>query len=172
MHIPKQHAVREILCSRIKLPTSSAFFQWNEFGPSAGLTASLGSVGVSPDRERLLQPRRYQNYPHWSWLGNWLWALIVKILGYCYLKVQGVFTETLVFRYLMFNRTDKRTKIQPVIESIIQHATYGQQCCISAVPSLTPRHSKLQVFQQTGGAQNFSKPFKKHHTVYAIGCWD
>ena len=36
--------------------------------------------------ERLLQPRKYQKYPHRSWLGNWLWALIVKIQGYCYLK--------------------------------------------------------------------------------------
>ena len=38
------------------------------------------------DRERLLQPRKYQKYPYRSWLGNWLWALIVKIQGYCYLK--------------------------------------------------------------------------------------
>ena len=59
-------------------------------------------------------------------------------------------------------------QIQPVIESIIQHAKYGQQCCISAVLSLTPRHSKLQVFQQTRGAQNFSKPFKKHHIYYWV----
>ena len=58
-------------------------------------------------------------------------------------------------------------KIQPVIESIIQHARYGQQCCISAVPSLTLWHSK-QVFQQTRGAQNFSKPFKKHHIYYWV----
>ena len=39
-----------------------------------------------PDRERFLQPRKYQKYPHRSWLGNWLWALIVKNQGYCYLK--------------------------------------------------------------------------------------
>ena len=58
--------------------------------------------------------------------------------------------------------------MQPVIESITQHARYGQQCCISAVPSLTPQHSKLQVFQQTHGAQNFSKPFKKHHIRYWV----
>ena len=43
----------------------------------------------------------------------------------------------------------------------------GQQCCISAVPSLTPRHLK-QVFQQTRGAQNFSKSFKKHHIYYWV----
>ena len=30
---------------------------------------------AGPDRERLLQPRKYQKYPHQSWLGNWLWAL-------------------------------------------------------------------------------------------------
>ena len=59
-------------------------------------------------------------------------------------------------------------QIQPVIESIIQHARYGQQRCISAVPSLTPRYSKLQVFQQTRGAQNFWKPFKKHHIYYWV----
>ena len=41
---------------------------------------------ASPDRERFLQPRWYQKYPHRSWLGNWLWALIVKIQGYCYLR--------------------------------------------------------------------------------------
>ena len=41
---------------------------------------------AGPDRERFLQPRKYQKYPHRSWLGNWLWALIVKIRGYCYLK--------------------------------------------------------------------------------------
>ena len=42
--------------------------------------------GSSCSRRRLLQPRKYQKYPHRSWLGNWLWALIVKIQGYCYLK--------------------------------------------------------------------------------------
>ena len=72
----------------------------------------------------------------------------------------------------MFNRTDKCTKIkyklQPVIELIIQHARYGQQCCISAVPPLTPRHSKLQVFQQTRRAQNFSKPFKRYHIYHWV----
>ena len=36
------------------------------------------------------------------------------------------------------------------------------------MPSLTPRHSKPQVFQQTRGAQNFSKPFKKHHIYYWV----
>ena len=41
---------------------------------------------AGPDRERLMQPRKYQKYPHRSWLENWLWALIVKIQGYCYLK--------------------------------------------------------------------------------------
>ena len=41
---------------------------------------------AGPNRKRLLQPRKYQKYPHRSWLGNWLWALIVKIQGYCYLK--------------------------------------------------------------------------------------
>ena len=41
---------------------------------------------AGPDRERFLQPRKYQKCPHRSWLGNWLWALIVKIKGYCYLK--------------------------------------------------------------------------------------
>ena len=43
MRIPKRHAVREILCSKVNFPTW-LFFQWNEFGPSAGLTAGLGSV--------------------------------------------------------------------------------------------------------------------------------
>ena len=42
------------------------------------------------------------------------------------------------------------------------------QCCISAVPPLTHWHSKLQVFQQTRGEQNFSKPFKKHHIYYWV----
>ena len=41
---------------------------------------------AGPDRESLLQPTKYQKYPHRSWLGNWLWALIVKIQSYCYLK--------------------------------------------------------------------------------------
>ena len=41
VHIPKQHAVREILCSRVNLPASH-YFQWNEFGPSAGLTTGFG----------------------------------------------------------------------------------------------------------------------------------
>ena len=27
------------------------------------------------DRERFQQPRKYQKCPHWSWLGNWLWAV-------------------------------------------------------------------------------------------------
>ena len=36
------------------------------------------------------------------------------------------------------------------------------------MPTLTPRHSKLQVFQQTRGAQNFSKPLKKHHIYYWV----
>ena len=41
---------------------------------------------AGPDRERFLQPRKYQKYPQRSWLGNWLWAPIVEIQGYCYLK--------------------------------------------------------------------------------------
>ena len=41
---------------------------------------------AGPDRDRFLQPRKYQKYPHQSWLGSWLWALIVKIQGYCYLS--------------------------------------------------------------------------------------
>ena len=92
---------------------------------------------AGPDRERFLQPRKYQKYPHRSWLGNWLWALIVKIQGYCYLTKYRVYLQKLnIFRYLMFNRTDKCTKIRYNQKSIIQHARYGQQCCISAVPSL------------------------------------
>ena len=41
---------------------------------------------AGPNRERFLQPRKYQKYPHRPWLGNWLRAPIVKIQGYCYLK--------------------------------------------------------------------------------------
>ena len=37
---------------------------------------------AGPDRGRFL-PRKYQKYPHRSWWGNWLWALIMKIQGYC-----------------------------------------------------------------------------------------
>ena len=39
---------------------------------------------AGPDTKGFQQPRNYQKYPHRSWLGNWLWALIVKIQGYCY----------------------------------------------------------------------------------------
>ena len=43
---------------------------------------------AGPERERFLQARKYQKYPHRSWLGNWLWAPIVTIQGYCYLKYE------------------------------------------------------------------------------------
>ena len=47
--------------------------------------------------DRFLQPRKYQKYPHRSWLVNWLWAklwaLIVKIQGYCYLKYREYLQE-------------------------------------------------------------------------------
>ena len=51
-----------------------------------------------------------------------------------------------------------QVQIQPIIKLVTQHARYGQQCCISAMPSLTPWYSKFQVFQQTRGNPNFSKP--------------
>ena len=41
---------------------------------------------------------------------------------------------------------------------------------ISAVPSLTPRHSKLQVFQQTRGPRTFQNPSR--NIIYTIGCSD
>ena len=118
---------------------------------------------AGPDWEKFLQPRKYQKYPHWSWLGNWLCVTpYSENPGLLLLKVQGVFTETLLFGYLVLNRTDKHTKIriqiQPVIESIIQHARYGQQCCITAVPSLTPRHSKLKSFNKLVGPRTFQNP--------------
>ena len=47
------------------------------------------------DRERFLQPREYQKYPHRSWLGNWLWALIVKIQGHCYLNMYREYLQKL-----------------------------------------------------------------------------
>ena len=49
---------------------------------------------AGPDRERFLQPRKYQKYPHQSWLGNWLWALIVKIQGYCYLSTVSIYRNS------------------------------------------------------------------------------
>ena len=49
---------------------------------------------AGPDRERFLQPRKYQKYPHRSWLGNWLWALIVKIHGYCYLSTGSIYRNS------------------------------------------------------------------------------
>ena len=123
---------------------------------------------AGPDKERFLQPRKYQKYPHWSWLGNWLWALIVKIQGHCYLKYREYLQKLYSLdTWCLTEQTNVLRSDTPVIESIIQHARYGQLCCISAVPSLTPRHSKFQVFQQTRGAQSCSKPFKKHH----IYCW-
>ena len=44
---------------------------------------------AGPGRERFLQPRKYQKYPHRSWLGKWLWAFLVKIQVYCYLTHWG-----------------------------------------------------------------------------------
>ena len=125
---------------------------------------------AGPDRERFLQPRKYQKYPyHGSWLGNWLWVLIVKIQGYCYLKYREYLQKLYSLDTWCLTeqtnvlKSDTTTQIKSymgptwvllapggphvgpmnlairaVIESIIQHARYGQQCCISAVPSLTP----------------------------------
>ena len=42
---------------------------------------------------------------------NWLWALIRKS-RVIVTEIQGVFTEILLFKYLMFDRTDKCTKIK------------------------------------------------------------
>ena len=50
---------------------------------------------AGPDRERFLQPRKYKKYPHRSWLGNWLWALIVKIQVYCYLSAGSIYRKKL-----------------------------------------------------------------------------
>ena len=49
---------------------------------------------AGPDREIFLQPRKYQKYPHRSWLGNWLLALIVKIQGYCYLSTGSIYRNS------------------------------------------------------------------------------
>ena len=99
---------------------------------------------AGPDRERFLQPRKYQKYPHRSWLGNWLWALIMKIQGYCYLKYREYLQKLYPLdTWCLTKQTNVLRSDTPVIESIIKHARYGQLCCISAVPSLTPQHSKL-----------------------------
>ena len=45
MRIPKLHAVREFFLQQDKT-SNFTFFQWNEFGPSAGLMAGLGSGRV------------------------------------------------------------------------------------------------------------------------------
>ena len=132
---------------------------------------------AGPDREGFLQLRKYQKDPHRSCLGNWLWVLIVienpGLLLFKYReylqKLYSLDTWCLTEQTNVLSTLKHYFyQIQPVIESIIQHARYGQQCCISAVHSLTPRHSKFQVFQQTRGAQNISKSFKKHHIYFWV----
>ena len=59
-------------------------------------------------------------------------------------------------------------QIQQIIKSIIQHVRYGQRCCISTISSLTPWFSKFQVFQQTRGTPNFSKPFQNYHKYFVL----
>ena len=47
------------------------------------------------DKQRFLQPRKYQNYPRPSWFGNWLWALIVKIQGCCFINSSTLKTSSI-----------------------------------------------------------------------------
>ena len=46
---------------------------------------------AGPDKQRFLQPRKYQNYPRRYWFGNLSWALIVKIQGCCYLSTGSIY---------------------------------------------------------------------------------
>ena len=64
------------------------------------------------------------------------WLLLLKYREYLQ-KLYSLDT------WCLTEQTNVLRSETPVIESIIQHARYGQLCGISAVPSLTPQHSKL-----------------------------
>ena len=120
---------------------------------------------AGPDRERLLQPRKYQKYPHRSWLGNWLWALIVKIQGNCYLKYREYLQKIYSLDTWCLTEQTNVLRSDTTSNRINHTACYIWPTMLHISCALN-NSSTLQVFQQTCGAQNFSKPFKKHHIYY------
>ena len=92
--IEEKHRSSEQVIIMFKLPDEVITFKKITLKSKAGLVLINYSHAIldqeiqnnggcpeaaGPDRERFLQPRKYQKYPHRSWLGNWLWASRVKI---------------------------------------------------------------------------------------------
>ena len=94
----------------------------------------------------------------------------MKIQGYCYLRYREYLQKLYFLDRPIWCLTEQTNVLRADTTSYRINHTACQiwPTMLSAVPSLTPRHSKLQVFQQTRGAQNFSKPFKKHHIYYWV----
>ena len=65
----KKRAYSETTCgssNSVQLGKISNFFQWNEFGPSAGLTAGLGSVRVMSIYAKTLSLEKIYDVPRSS----------------------------------------------------------------------------------------------------------
>ena len=123
---------------------------------------------AGPDRERFLQPRKYQKYPHRSWLGNWLRALIVKIQGYC---TGSIYRNYSLDTWCLTEQTHvlrSDTTSNRINHTACQIWPKMLHISCALMNSSTLKTSSTHVFQQTRGPQNFSKPFKKHHIYYWV----
>ena len=118
---------------------------------------------ADPDRERFRQPRKYQKYPHRSWLGNWLWAPIVKIHGYCYLKYRE-YSQKLYFLDIWCSTEQTNVLRSDTTSNRINH-TVCQIWPTMLHISCAHINSTLKtssISTNSWGPELF-KPFKKHN---------
>ena len=118
---------------------------------------------VGPDRERFLQLRKYQKYPHRSWLGNWLWALMMKIQGYCNLSTWSIYRT---FRYLMFNTLKLRQNGRRFADDTFKCTFLNENVRISIKISLKfvpngPINNNPALVQIMAWRQSGDKPLSK-----------
>ena len=125
-----------------------------------------------PDRERFLQPRKYQKYPHRSRLGNWLWALIVKIQGYCYLKyreyIQKLYSLDTWYLTEQTNVLRSDTTSNRINHTACQIWPTMLHICRAHINSSTLKTSKY--FNKLVGPRTFQNPSR--NIIYTIGCSD
>ena len=111
-------------------------------------------------------------YPHRSWLGNWLWALIVKIQGYCYLNYRGYLQK--LYSLDTWCLTEQTNVLRSdTTSNRINHTAYYiwptmLHISCALINSSTLKTSKY--FNKLVGPRSFQNPAR--NIIYTIGCSD
>ena len=123
---------------------------------------------AGPDRERLLQPRKYQKYPHRTWLG----ALIVKIQSYCNLKYMEYLQKLYSLHTWCLTEQTNVLRSDTTSNRINHTACYiwptMMHISCALINSSTLKTSKY--FNKLVGPRTFQNPSR--NIIYIIGCSD